>query len=81
MMTPMDGLAFLKVITQDGTVKAPYYIFVMTAMSGISHELKDLRERGMIDNFAIKPIFFDERMLSNIHTVIELRKREKPQEE
>lgn len=80
MMTPMDGLAFLSVVTHNYTVKAPYYVFIMTAMSGINNELKRLQALGMIDDYAIKPIIFGAKLLADIHTIVEIRRREKPQE-
>src|SRR5579859_5522687 len=59
MMTPMDGLAFIQALVQMKKQKS-YAIFVMTAMTGIVDELKDLQRQGIIRDFVIKPFVFSE---------------------
>jgi len=69
MMTPMDGLAFIQALVQMKKQKS-YAIFVMTAMTGIVDELKDLQRQGIIRDFVIKPFVFSERLLREIRIIV-----------
>ncbi|HTK08207.1 MAG TPA: response regulator [Ktedonobacteraceae bacterium] len=69
MMTPIDGLAFLKTLKEKGLQKN-YAIFVMTAMTGIVDELKEMQSKGIIRDFMIKPFVFSDRLLEEIHHIV-----------
>jgi CheY-like chemotaxis protein len=69
MMTPVDGLAFIKALIEKD-LKKNYTIFVMTAMTGIVDELTEMQEKGIIRDFMIKPFVFSERLLEEIHRIM-----------
>jgi len=69
MMTPVDGLAFIKTLIQMRKEK-DYAIFVITAMTGIVDELKEMQQQGLIRGFVIKPFVFSEQLVQEIHRIM-----------
>lgn len=70
MMAPVDGLAFMQSLTEKG-IQKNYTIFVMTAMTDIIDKLKEMQEQGIIHDFMIKPFIFSERLLNEIHKIVD----------
>lgn len=73
MMTPIDGLAFLKRLVERGEHKK-YVIYVMTAMAGIEDELIEYQKKGIIKDYIVKPFVFSDRILEEIRSVIQPKK-------
>jgi CheY-like chemotaxis protein len=69
MMAPMDGMTFIKSLMQTEQQKI-YTIIVMTAMTGIVDELKEMQQQGIIRDFVIKPFVFSELLLQEIENIV-----------